>query len=193
MKLTTEEQRRRWREKSKRYYHEHKPQMREKARRYQQEHKDRISDSNRQRYRDNRETILAKRREALQSDPEARQKKRENERRWRKENRETRRAMGKKSYLKNRSGILARRRNRKIASLEAEALRPKPECCEVCGGSNRISFDHCHKRDVFRGWLCHPCNVILGMADDDPNRLRKLIAYLERTKDLIPPQMTLPL
>lgn len=66
----------------------------------------------------------------------------------------------------------------------AMAPRPRPSRCECCGseGSTRraLHFDHDHATGVFRGWLCHHCNVILGSCRDDPDHLRKLIAYLEK-------------
>ena len=84
-------------------------------------------------------------------------------------------------------------RGRRTRSLEAEAGRPKPNECEICGNAKQsIMFDHCHQRGVFRGWICLSCNSILGHSNDDPDRLRKLIAYLERTKNLIAPQLELP-
>ena len=74
----------------------------------------------------------------------------------------------------------------------AEAGRPKPDYCDVCGRHHkRIVFDHCHQRDVFRGWLCHDCNLILGHAHDNPDVLLKLVAYLKRTAKLVPPQLSL--
>jgi hypothetical protein len=74
----------------------------------------------------------------------------------------------------------------------------RPDACEACGnkpqGKRGIMFDHCHKRGHFRGWLCNPCNTALGLLSDDPDRLRKLIAYLERTKTpRTRPQFVLPL
>jgi hypothetical protein len=108
-------------------------------------------------------------------------------------------------YWKHRDEIRAKQRERylsdpdrvnrdRLRKLEREAGRPKPESCEICGDSGvRITFDHCHQRDLFRGWICQSCNAILGLARDSPDRLRKVIAYLERTKDLIPPQLTLPI
>lgn len=84
-------------------------------------------------------------------------------------------------------------RNYKLRLLEAEAGRPRPDHCEICGATDQaIMFDHCHQRGVFRGWICNNCNHALGCVNDDPSRLRKLIAYLERTKDIISPQLTLP-
>ena len=75
----------------------------------------------------------------------------------------------------------------------AVAGRPKPDACEICGTTkDRIVFDHCHTRGIFRGWICHRCNIVIGMAEDDVILLTKVIAYLKRTKNLIPPQLSLP-
>lgn len=60
------------------------------------------------------------------------------------------------------------------------APRPKPLNCEVCGGNRRICYDHDHTTGKFRGWICHYCNVILGMAKDNPEVLKLLIEYLSR-------------
>lgn len=54
------------------------------------------------------------------------------------------------------------------------------DSCEICGGTKRISYDHDHATGEFRGWLCHTCNVALGMAKDDPELLEKMAAYLRR-------------
>lgn len=69
---------------------------------------------------------------------------------------------------------------KRIERQERAAGRPKPKTCEVCGGSRRISFDHCHSTGEFRGWLCMPCNVALGQVKDNPMTLRLLADYLER-------------
>jgi len=76
-------------------------------------------------------------------------------------------------------------RNRKREEI---AGRPAPDKCEVCGGSesknrngkSRMHFDHDHKTDRFRGWICGPCNRVLGLVKDDSERLRDLAEYLER-------------
>ena len=69
------------------------------------------------------------------------------------------------------------------------AGRPRPEVCDVCdkpgtGKYKNIHFDHDHQTGMFRGWLCHNCNVALGFANDDPEILLKLVEYLKRSRAL---------
>jgi len=65
--------------------------------------------------------------------------------------------------------------------IELSEIRPKPDCCEVCGILHpKIVLDHCHSTGAFRGWLCDPCNVVLGMVKDNPERLEKLAEHLRR-------------
>jgi ribosomal protein RSM22 (predicted rRNA methylase) len=71
-----------------------------------------------------------------------------------------------------------------LARNEITLGRVKPAVCEACGGNDGgIVFDHCHEHGHARGWLCDRCNVALGCLRDNIDRLHKLIAYLERTKD----------
>jgi hypothetical protein len=73
-----------------------------------------------------------------------------------------------------------------VRQLEKKAGRPRPLACEICGKSfedrNRFRghFDHDHKTGKFRGWTCLGCNVALGHVNDSIDRLRLLIAYLEK-------------
>lgn len=71
-----------------------------------------------------------------------------------------------------------------LTSEEAELLRSR-EVCDVCG-ENRIGkglhIDHDHKTGEVRGVLCHGCNLALGNIEDNPERLRALASYLEKSK-----------
>jgi hypothetical protein len=53
--------------------------------------------------------------------------------------------------------------------------------CAICGGltRRRPNVDHCHKTGKVRAILCHLCNQGLGSFRDNPDLLRKAIAYLE--------------
>lgn len=52
--------------------------------------------------------------------------------------------------------------------------------CQVCGSSEKLCIDHDHETGEVRGVLCTHCNLILGHAHDDPDRLRDLARYLEK-------------
>lgn len=60
--------------------------------------------------------------------------------------------------------------------------------CEICGSTDprrkdgRFRIDHCHATGKVRGVLCHPCNIAIGLMQDQPNVLRAAAAYLERTQ-----------
>ena len=70
---------------------------------------------------------------------------------------------------------------------ESAAGRSKPERCEICDKlptKKGLCFDHDHQTGSFRGWICSKCNTALGLANDDPEILLKLIEYLERSRAL---------
>jgi len=68
--------------------------------------------------------------------------------------------------------------------------------CAACGSSDpqashgQFGIDHDHSccpgkkscGKCVRGLLCNGCNTALAHVKDDPERLRQLIAYLERSK-----------
>lgn len=148
-------------------------------RRYREKNRERlrpIIQAESQRYwRENKEKIVAKRKEKPRTDKD-RAYMREYVKRYRKKHPE-RVAETQKKYNTKNPGRAQKRKNR---ILEEMAGRPKPAACEICGSAKgRIAFDHCHRTGKFRGWICNGCNVVLGYVNDDPNHLRKLIAYLE--------------
>jgi hypothetical protein len=60
-------------------------------------------------------------------------------------------------------------------------LRLQNGVCKICGrtaGKRRLSVDHDHATGVVRGLLCNPCNVALGLLDENPETLRSAIRYL---------------
>jgi hypothetical protein len=96
----------------------------------------------------------------------------------RKERTEQEKLLRKQQYHKEKGAM----RQRRDAERLEKTGRPKPSICDVCKKSNgRIVFDHCHVKGHFRGWLCDPCNQVLGLVKDDPSILRSLAKYLERT------------
>lgn len=67
----------------------------------------------------------------------------------------------------------------------------QPKECAACHTQNPGSrsgkllkswpIDHCHKTNRFRGLLCSPCNLALGILKDDPVRCQQLLDYLKKT------------
>ncbi len=55
-------------------------------------------------------------------------------------------------------------------------------CLETTHGG-RLSVDHDHSTGKVRGLLCHECNLALGRAGDSIEKLKGLIAYLERNSN----------
>lgn len=54
--------------------------------------------------------------------------------------------------------------------------------CFICGHppkKKRLAVDHNHKTGLIRGLLCAGCNVALGKFRDDPDRIRKAMAYVD--------------
>jgi hypothetical protein len=88
-------------------------------------------------------------------------------------------------YAAHRKELIAHTVAFKRARKEQMATRPKPEVCEVCGrtpNGRGLHFDHNHQTGAFRGWLCHRCNMALGLLDDSPATLRALADYLQDGK-----------
>lgn len=52
--------------------------------------------------------------------------------------------------------------------------------CAACGCNAHLHVDHCHNTNVVRQLLCAACNRALGMALENPMRLRALADYIER-------------
>jgi hypothetical protein len=57
--------------------------------------------------------------------------------------------------------------------------------CAICKrpniakGKRRLSIDHDHNNEVFRGLICHHCNMVLGYAKDCPEVLVAAAGYLD--------------
>ena len=53
-------------------------------------------------------------------------------------------------------------------------------CGICCNDQARMVVDHNHQTNEVRGFLCHKCNVMLGLADDIPEILLAGAEYLQR-------------
>jgi len=141
-----------------------------------------------------------------QSREEMLRKKRDGMKRWRAENPEASKARTKKNHIKHRDEIIARvtgwvkanpertaTTQRKCHLMQKYGITPdewsaifasQGRRCAICRTPNphgkRKSWDtdHCHSTGKVRGILCHPCNMMIGGAKDNPETLRLAVNYL---------------
>lgn len=78
-----------------------------------------------------------------------------------------------------RCGV-ASKKEKRYAKPVAKRL-PVGQACEICGDP-AMCWDHDHRTGLFRGWLCHGCNVAIGFMRDNVSRLRRAVEYLETRK-----------
>lgn len=97
-----------------------------------------------------------------------------------------RRANNKAYYERHKESILTQMTSKTYGiTRELAAEYRSRTACDVCGGGPRgkgLHVDHCHESGKIRGVLCHGCNLALGNAEDNPERLRALADYLERNE-----------
>jgi hypothetical protein len=68
-----------------------------------------------------------------------------------------------------------------ISLVEYEQRRTKANGrCAVCGTeTKKLHLDHDHATGKLRDFLCHRCNLALGLVNDNISRLSSLIDYLK--------------
>ena len=95
--------------------------------------------------------------------------------------RATHRAWGRRHPGQRRAHVsVYNRRIRGAINVPAEPVTPYP--CDLCGKSiTKLNCDHDHETGKFRGWLCHRCNIALGMLGDNAVGLRRALQYLHRS------------
>ena len=55
--------------------------------------------------------------------------------------------------------------------------------CECCHAeTDKLVLDHCHDTEVFRGWLCPPCNLGIGVLGDTLEGIKNALDYLNKTQ-----------
>jgi hypothetical protein len=116
----------------------------------------------RQQYYKNHERELARRRQYYRKDLEA---SREYHRRW---------------WRKNREKRLMRRYGLRLGEYE-QLFASQGGVCAICGNAPAkgvLCVDHSHTTGEVRGLLCHKCNRLLGLFNEQIQVLESAIRYL---------------
>jgi hypothetical protein len=101
---------------------------------------------------------------------------RETQARYRERNRERIKGIQKRHYEK----VLRFKRRGVTEDQFQEARDRQGDKCAICreAFTKRPRIDHSHETGLFRGLLCGPCNMGLGLFKDDPKRLHAAGEYL---------------
>jgi hypothetical protein len=103
--------------------------------------------------------------------------------RWRDNNPDKVKLTNSDWYKSHKIEIQAQRRQTKYAigrEAYVHIAKRAAGCCEICGNKlKRAQLDHDHQTGKIRGLLCCKCNLGLGNFNDDINKLKLAIKYLE--------------
>ncbi len=88
------------------------------------------------------------------------------------------------------SELILKRNLKKLYKLSLEdynnLIKQQNGLCKICRRTNtsgrRLSVDHNHSTGKVRGLLCGPCNVAIGMLQEDSRRLTTVIEYLKQSE-----------
>lgn len=99
---------------------------------------------------------------------------------------ERRQAYLKKKPQWSREFMLRKRYNLTIAEFD-KMLEEQGGKCAICfatepGGRGSFHVDHNHTTGEVRGILCASCNLMLGKTDDNTDKLKRAIEYLEKSQ-----------
>lgn len=93
-------------------------------------------------------------------------------------------------FYKDRGAIYSRckeclKKEKKILSELKKTAPPKPTHCECCKKpvEKKMCLDHYHDSCQFRGWVCTPCNVGIGLLGDNLNGVINAVNYLLERKE----------
>lgn len=91
------------------------------------------------------------------------------------------------AFSKRKSYTIKHKYNITIEEFE-EKLKFCDYKCFICDKIHSLKdplhIDHCHKSKEVRGLLCKKCNFGLGNFDDNIDKLKKSIIYLEKWKNI---------
>lgn len=63
---------------------------------------------------------------------------------------------------------------------------PEGTICAICGNLGKkgdgLVFDHCHKTNIFRGYIHNSCNRSIGVLGDNVKKILNVVNFLNKTE-----------
>ena len=105
-------------------------------------------------------------------------------RQWRAMHPDRDRCTERRARLKRKYGITPKDYEQMLAAQNGVcAICLQAETATHNGQQKRLAIDHDHATGHVRGLLCCSCNHAIGKAHDSPALLRKMAAYIDRSRD----------
>ncbi len=93
---------------------------------------------------------------------------------------------GKQRYRCKAAAFITNSRIPQAKQVNRKWYRLKGIRCEICGDTEKLVIDHDHQLNVYRGTLCHCCNIGIGMFRENTWKLHQAVKYLEAWKSKYP-------
>jgi hypothetical protein len=172
----------------------HRSRRRETLQRYEEKHGARDRATKRQRYAED------------MADPEKAAAKREYDRKYYRDNRERLLERARQQRERNQLSVKRSQHGTDWGPLFEALWEAQDGCCYLCGdplqrdADRAIHLDHSHEccplgkscERCRRGLACKECNLIIGIAKDDPDRLLRMSVNLRLANEGVRERMLLP-
>ena len=92
-----------------------------------------------------------------------------------------RRATGDHRQSRSTSCKECQKSHSKVVDKIRKTAPPQTTYCAICNKQDiKTVLDHCYETETFRGWLCHHCNLAIGLLGDDVEGLTKALKYVKK-------------
>ena len=142
------------------------------AEKYRKNNKNKIREEQKERYKKNKKEILKYMRK-YNKKPEIKLKNKISCKNYYQKNKKNSKVNNRKNHLKRNYNLTIKEYNK--------ILKKQGGVCAICrnkGNGKALSVDHNHQTGKIRGLICSSCNLTLGYAKENVDRLENCIEYL---------------
>ncbi len=166
--------------------------MKRNRKEYRLKNRDKINQQKRESYHRHKEYNNAKHREYYEKNKD---KCLELSRQWRLKNIDKIKEYSKENYSLNKDKIAEYNKKNRLHQRVIKynltddkfniMYNSQNGCCAICGKHRKLEIEHNHQTGKVRGLVCHKCNVVIGMCEENVEVLQKAIEYLNKNSTTI--------